>query len=308
MPAVTSLRGIRRGVLRRAGVFYARTATGGSVSSLVDARSPVKSSNIQDDLFVGKWLLRPDASANDKVRIVAETGYQPATGTLQPDADWSSPPAAGEVYEIVSAVEPWDELNDLVNTALMRCYTVAEISLAATGGVTRHGLNVAAPWLQAASHVREMGFLYSGESRNTNDPYRRWMWGEPRDDEGLVFVEHPAHTFDTGEVLFARCVKAAYFSCRTSSAGTFGERQGLSADAHETPVALEWVVPAVLIEYWTRYLEQLPEGDPQAQAAAARITKLTAEYTTMAQKYLTLPPRNFWLQPYPAGGRTRWYG
>ena len=116
MPPFCSLRDIRRAVAPKTGYFLARTATGGAISSLLDSRYPVKSGNLQEDLFEGKWILRPEAITDDKVRVVAENGYDAGTGSLQPDLDWSSPPTAGEVYEIHGGSEPWDELNSTINT------------------------------------------------------------------------------------------------------------------------------------------------------------------------------------------------
>lgn len=292
MPPSCTLREIRRAVAPKVGYFLARTATGGTVSSLIDTRPPVRSGNIQDDLFEGKWILRPDATDDDKVRMVAENGYLSTTGTLQPDVDWSAPPSAGEVYEIHGGSEPWEELNDTINTALHRCYLVSEIALAATAGNSRHGLNTAAPWLQTAADVRQFGYLYSGESRNALDPYRRRFFAEAVDDEGSIYLDHYPRTFEAGEVLYCQALKPAYFACRTTALGTFGERSGLAADAHEVPIALDWAMAAAMVEYWERYASSIPDGDPLIEHAQDRQARWAAIYDTLRSRFLRLPANN----------------
>lgn len=306
MPVDSSLREIRRAVSPRIGSYLARTATSGTVSSLTDARHPVRSSNLQEDLFAGKWILRPDAPDEDKVRVVAENGYVPTTGVIQPDLDWSSPPVAGEVYELHGSVEPWEEMNDLINTALKRCYVTMEIAVDAQPGNTRHGLNVAAPWLHAASHVRRVGYLTENESRNRMDPYQRRIYGEPIEDEGKIYFDHWPQTFDHYEVLFVQLIKPAFNACRADDLGVFGDIDGLAADDNEAPVAQEWIVAAALVEYWERYASQLPEGDPQGKAAEDRQIRWAAAYDTLTAKYLRLPPRNFRSRPLTTGLGSRW--
>jgi hypothetical protein len=293
MPSATTLREIRRSISPRTGFFLAGTATSGTVSSLIDAKYPLRSGNIQDDLLVGKWILRPDAAQeSDLVRVVSENGYLPATGTIQPDLDWSAPPVAGEVYEIHSAVEPWSEVNSIINDALLRCYLVAEVPIAPTAAATRHGLNTAAPWLQAAQHVRRFGYLLSGESRNGHDPYRHRFFWEAVDDQGTVYVEHAPKTFDNGEVLYAQALMPAYHSCRDDSSGVWGERAGLASDDNQAPVEREWLLAAAMIEYWERVAGQLPDDDDDTGRALERQARWAAIFDTMSAKYLRLPPRN----------------
>ena len=306
MPVNSSLREIRRAISPRIGFYLARAATSGSVSSLTDTRYPIKSSNLQEDLFSGKWILRPDAGVNDKVRIVSENGYNPTAGIIQPDLDWDAPPTNGEVYEIHGAMDPWTEMNEVINAALQRCYVVSEIPLDSTVGATRHGLNTAAPWLQIASHVRQVGYLHLGENRNQIDPYRRKVHAEVIDDEGQIYVTHWPHTFDNGQILFVKAIKPAYFACRFNDLGTFGELEGLSADAHEAPIALEWIVAACLLEYWDRYAAQLPEDDKQAKAADARLLRAAATFDTLTAKYFQLPPSNLKQLTLATGMGGRW--
>ena len=102
----TNLRAIRRRVVRRIGFFLPRTVTAGAASTITDSGHPIKSSNLQEEWLAGKWILRPDAADEDKVRVVSENGYNPGAGTIQPDTDWAVAPSPGEVYEIHGAVEP----------------------------------------------------------------------------------------------------------------------------------------------------------------------------------------------------------
>ena len=300
MPMTTNLRDIRRRVARRIGFFLPRTVTTGASSTLTDTGHPIKSSNIQDEWLAGKWILRPTAGASDKVRVVAENGYNPAAGTIQPDTDWDVPPAPGEVYEIHGAVEPWTELNDIINTALQRCYVEAEIAVAATPGAYRHGLNDAAPWLQVPWHVRQVGWLGSGETRNQNSPFRKTFWGWPEADEGSITVEHPAQTFADGDTIFIKCFKPAYYSCRPAL-GAFGAQTGLSADTDEVPVALNWAAASALVEYWDRYAGALPDGDPGGSAAEARMLRAAAEYDTETAGFFRALPATWRRLPQATG-------
>lgn len=305
MPPYCTLRDIRRGSMPKVGYYLARTVTTGSISSLTDTKYPVRSGNIQDDLFQGKYLLRPDALDIDKVRVVAENGYLSTSGTLQPDLDWDQAPSPGEVYEISGGGDPWEEFNDVVNTALKRCYLVTEIALAATAGATRHGLNVAAPWLQSAADVRQFGYLNSGESRNAYNPYINELVAEPVDDEGGVYLDHWPMQFNNAEVLYCRALKPVWSSCRATTAGTFGDREGLAADAHEAPVALDWAVSAVMVEYWERYANQLPEGDPEGNAAGERQMRWASIYDTLRSRYLRVPSNNMKPRPVMTGLASR---
>lgn len=284
-----TLREVRRSVAPRVGYFLASTATSGGTTSLVDSKYPVKSSLLQDDLFPGKWLLRPDALDVNKVRIIADNGYTPASGLLVPDSDWTVAVSPGEVYEIHGSCDPWNDLNDIINQALRRCYLNVEVVIVPTPESIWHGFNTAAPWLQAAHHVRQMGYLRSGELRVNTDPYRRSFRGDVYENEGSIIVEHPHYRFASGDLLFAKCLKSAYHSC-APSAGSFGSQAGLSLDTDIAPVALEWLRAATLVEYWERYAGAIPEGDPGGRAAEARLLRVAADFDTLTSKYLRVPP------------------
>lgn len=300
MAMLTNQRDIRRRVARRIGFFLASTVTSGANTTLTDGKHPVKSGNLQEEWLAGKWILRPDATAPDKVRVVAENGYTPAAGAVQPDTDWDVAPSAGEVYELHGAVEPWNELRDIINTALERCYVEAEIAVAATPGAYRHGLNDAAPWLQVPQHVRQIGWLNSGESRNANNPFRRTFWGFPESDEGSITIEHPAQTFQDGDTIYIKCFKPARYACR-SALGVFGEQDGLDADTDEVPVALQWATASALVEYWDRYAGALPEDDPGGKSAEARLMRAAAEYDTATATFFRTTPATWRHLPRATG-------
>lgn len=294
MTAVCTLQTARRGLSRRVGYFLASRATSGSTTSIQDFRSPIRSSNDQSDLLIGKWILRPSAPEDDRLRIVAENGYNPTQGVIQPDNDWTSPVQPGEVYELHGSLEPWDDALDIFNAALLRCYTITEFAVAATQGVTRHGLNAAAPWLQNAQHVRAAGWIPAGRTRNEIDPYPRAFYGEATDDEGGVVLEHRRYSFSDGTVLMFKGLKPAFFSCRPNLPGVdFGAQEGLALNDDEAPVEPEYLIAAGLVEYWDRFSGNMPNGDPEQKAAEARLQRAAAEFDTSAMKFLRLPPTNF---------------
>jgi hypothetical protein len=296
----------RRRIAKETGNYLASLVESGATSFLRDNHYPIKSNLDQGDLFSGKWLLRPTATAPaDRVRIVAELGYDPATGTLRPDSPWSVGPATDEPYELHGVIEPWDQMNDLINEALKRCMVVDHLVLPADPGATFFNLTPYAPWLLDARWVRGAAFV---DATSVDDPadidmsqptFRGWVEQQGR-TMVLRWQGWPyGHAYSSQQpVLVLRCIKRAYDHCRLSSDGTFGELSGLSEEIHEGPVAEDWAAAGALVEFWNTFGDVVAAGN--RDEAETNQAKVAQTFTTLTQQYFLLPPYTL-LNPVKSG-------
>jgi hypothetical protein len=293
----------RRQVARETGVFVASTVRSGSVSYLVDDRYPIKSSLDQGDLYAGKWLLRPQATSDDdRVRIVAERGYDPSTGTVRPDSPWTGAPATGEPYEIHGTIEPWGQMNDLVNEGLKRCLVVVDVPIPIAPGQVSVSLRDWCPWLQDARWVRQVGWWPTDAAPTdlgTTDPYGYPFRGTVTPD-GTGFVLRWDHQWLGGRTITVKCLKRAYDHCRGSSAGVFGEQAGVWKEADEGPVVPVWCSAGTLVEFFERYGDVVAAGsrdevEANQKKAAARFDRMVKEYFNLPPYTLLDPIRRGWL-------------
>jgi hypothetical protein len=297
----------RRRVAKETGNFLASLVESGATSFLRDNKYPVRSNLDQGDLFSGKWLLRPQApSPYDRVRIVAELGYDPQTGTLRPDSPWTTPPASGEPYELHGVIEPWDQMIDLVNEALKRCMVVDHLVLPVTPGDTFVNLTDYAPWLIDSRWVRGAAFVDPGAVGSPSDidmsqpQFRGWVEQQGRTMimRWQGWVGYVPRT--TSPTLVLRCVKRAYDHCRVSDEGVFGELHGVSEEQHEGPVPDDWVAAGALVEFWSQFGDVVAAGNKaEAEGNQAKVAQV---FTTLTQNYFALPPFTL-LNPIRSG----WY-
>lgn len=105
--AGTSLRTLRLEAAREGGIGQEGTATGGTALTLID---PLLADSAQDEHYLeGAWIYRPDAAeATDRVRRVAQSGYDVASTTLTVSRAWTNNPANGEVYHVFGLYPPTD--------------------------------------------------------------------------------------------------------------------------------------------------------------------------------------------------------
>jgi len=300
-----SLGRYRRRVARETGNFLASLVQAGSTSFLQDDNYPVKSSLDQGDLFSGKWLLRPTAPAEDRVRIVAELGYDPQTGTLRPDSGWTTAPATDEPYELHGVIEPWEQMIDLVNEGLKRCMVVDHLVLAfPTDGSTALNLTPYAPWLldyrwvRGAAVVDPAAVEDPGDIDMTQPTFRGWV--EPQGRSMYLRWQNVWTGNNVENVLVLRCLKRAYDHCRDDATGVFGERAGVIEEVHEGPVPDDWVAMGALVEFWDTFGDVVAAGN--RQEAESNQSKVAAQFTTLSQQYFTLPPMTL-LTPIRGG----WY-
>lgn len=275
----------------------------------------VRSTVLPASYFRGKWLHRPNAAqAGDRDRLIAT--YDPINGYLYPDEPWTLSPG-GEAFEILSLFSGAD-LNALVNTALKRLFVRRDLTFSpAHQNVRRHQLNAAAPWLQTAAWVYQLGHLQTNESRDgtvslpATDPYRRTVRGEVEDRAGEVWVVGPS--WQATDTVYALCACRAYDLCRPA-AGTYGSQSGLSLETDEAPVDAEWLAWAAIsgpMADRLAHLEATDQANQRAlqarQMAASRFSLLTREHLRVPDR--TLWPRPTWIGPALPGrrrGAVRW--
>lgn len=291
----------RRQIARETGVFIGSTVRSGSRSYLVDDRYPIKSNLDQGDLYAGKWLLRPRAELDeDKVRIVSERGYDPATGTLRPDSSWVNAPQTDEPYEIHGTIEPWEQMIDLINAGLKRCVTVVDVELTILPGAHSIDLRSAAPWLQDARWVRQIGWWPTGTTQEGSDPYNYPFRGSVEPNGTGLTLRWDHMWLGNGTPLMMKCLKRAYDHCRGSDVGVFGEQAGVWDEDSEGPVVPEWVAAGALCEFFERYGDVVAAGSREEvelnqKKAAARFDRMTREYFNLPPMTLLQPVRRGWL-------------
>jgi len=261
----------------------------GSTSTLLDANTLKSTLNI-DSLFDDYYLLRPDAAnANDILRIV-ET-YSPVSGTITTDRPYTSA-VSTEQYELHGIVEPWTDMQDVVNESLKRIYLEVEFTFTAVADQTRHSLASAASWLEHAWQVRQVGYLTSSEDRNKNDPFAsRIVKGHTEKISNIVYLVHPGRTFSTSDTMYVKAVARAYDYCRASSSGGFGDRQGLAAEAHEAIPDVNWVAYGAIIEVWNRFSHLLSARG--ASEIMLSQQKAAARFTDLNNSRFQMPARTF---------------
>lgn len=119
------------------------TATGGTISTLVQATYPIQKNVEESSEFDGWFLLRPAAgSPGDRVRKINQGMYDPKTGTITVDRPYTSAPAT-DAYELHGhGFEPWNGVDLLLNAALQDIHVVATIPfaprVATTGNYTQN--------------------------------------------------------------------------------------------------------------------------------------------------------------------------
>lgn len=296
----------RRRIAKETGNYLASLVESGSTSFLRDNRYPIKSNLDQGDLFSGKWLLRPQSTVlSDRVRVVAELGYDPSTGTLRPDSPWSVGPSTDEPYELHGVIEPWDQMNDLVNESLKRCMVVDHLVLPALPDTSFFNLTPYAPWLLDSRWVRGAAFI---DATAVDDPadidmsqptFRGWVEQQGRTII-LRWQGRQWNTTGTSPVLVLRCIKRAYDHCRVNADGVFGELHGLSEEANEGPASEDWVAAGALVEFWAQFGDVVAAGN--REESESNQAKAATTFTTLTQQYFILPPYTL-MNPIKAG----WY-
>jgi hypothetical protein len=276
---VSTLAEYRAFLCRELGEYIESTAAAGCTTlALLDAKWPVKSTLDQSDLYLDRYLLRPDAVvATDRVRVVKS--YMPQSGELDVDAIWTNAPSNGERYCLVNTLDP-TEIDVAINDTLKRTLVVDELAATPTAGTQRHALTTLAPWLKIPTWVRQVGWLPNGADRNVYDPYTDYpVRGTVEVDGESIYIKHPGRYFNTADLIYVKVVKPAYYHTRPA-AGTWGAQSGLALDTDEALPDVKWVAMGALSELWRRHSNlldagangRLIKGQLDAESAFARLT------------------------------------
>ena len=301
-----------------------RAMIGSSTQQLVCLAYPIQSGIPQQDTLIDRPLYRPNAVvASDQHRYVM--AYDPTTGTITPDLEWTNSPYAdvlgttyafmegltyhdmeqynyvelegsastgpGEYFEILG---PFDAPTStrLINEGLRHCWVIVEVACIPTLLTSRHDLTVVAPWLIDPGNLLQVGLQAMGEDRNLRDPFERRIFGQVERDGGTFYLNTMSQTFNTGDTLWLRLLKRSYDHCRASG-GVFGEQQGLSIDTDEAPVMAGWGAAAALVAGWRQFGHLLEPAANQRlirdqQSAVASFNDLVREHLVadMPQKKL----------------------
>jgi hypothetical protein len=300
---------------------------GSDLTKLVCTIYPIQSGIPQQDQLIDRPLYRPNAvQQTDRNRYVMT--YDPASGTITPDIVWAVAPfsdVAGSTYGFLEAftyhdleqyvyqdiegagingigerfevLGPFDvpTCHRLINEGLRHCWLVVEVACVPTIEMTRHDLNLVAPWLIDPGDVLQVGLLANGEDRNLQDPFERRIYGRVERDGGHFYLQTGSLTFSTGDLIYLRCLKRAYDHCRAAG-GVFGEQQGLALETDEAPAERGWVAAAALVAGWRQFGHLLEPAANQRlirdqASAVAAFNDLVREHLVadMPQKKLYRP-------------------
>ena len=294
---------------------YEVRATGGSTTTqLVCDIYPIMSGIPVQDTLIDRPLYRPNAVLDtDKNRYIMS--YDPLTGTVTPDLEWTNPPYAdalgttyaflegltyhdmeqydyeqlegsgptgpGERFEILG---PFDAptTTRLINEGLRHCWLVVEVACVPTLLTSRHDLTLVAPWLIDPGNLLQVGLQANQEDRNLRDPFERRIFGQVERDGHTFYLNTMSQTFNTGDVIWLRFLKRAYDHCRPAG-GNFGDQQGLSLENDEAPIIHGWAAAAALVAGWRQFGHLLEPAANQRlirdqQSAVASFNDLVREH------------------------------
>jgi hypothetical protein len=307
MPA--TLTQIRQMAGEMLGRYYAGTAnaTGNGIQTLVDTQ--LMSNIEQNELWQDFWLCLPTASGDDRLSRQVQS-FAANNGTLGVNRAWSGATVPdGKAYELHGHIEPITDLTAAINATLKRLTVVVEITLTPTPDAIRHDLTTANPWLTSRNAVRQVGWLVTNETRAQTDPFRtRRVAGTITQSGGIVYLNHQQRTFAATETVYLRCLKPAYYHCRTTAgSGTYGEKtDGLTAEANEVELPVEPVAAGAIVTALNRgYFLVDRQSDPLLDESIKRAARIFTDYCAAEDPrnyedgQLTLrPARRYWGPTY----------
>lgn len=276
---------------------YASGAADGVSTTTVTVGRLASSASVSD-LLTDMGVIIGTATTTDQderyVTTVSAAGVVTVDRALTLSSVWNSKTI--EFHGVVKILAEWYRLT---NDALKRIGTMSEITVTPTADATRHSLS-STTWLTEPQWVREVGVLYSGESREQVDPYEgRVVRGQPERLNEVLYLNHPGRTFTATDTIYARVWRPYYTLCRASG-GTFGEaKTGVSTETMEAIPPIEWVGYEMLCCYAERVLGDL-RGD-ERKLMEDRQQRWAAKATEqMTQSGGETAPRTF--RPYVMRG------
>lgn len=162
-----TLADIERAVARVVGPYHRFRTKVGSTQQIVLV-SKLKSSLSLGDYEEMHLLRRAEyydgsqvtgAVLDDRHRLVDI--YDNATGSLNPDQDWTIAPVENEMFEL-HALDPEDELRPAVQEGLSRCYFWDVVYLTSTGFLREINITDLAPWITRKDQISRVEYGRTG--------------------------------------------------------------------------------------------------------------------------------------------------
>ena len=292
----------RRRTSKLLGFYFQDTAdASGNTTTIVQSSNFfMKSSIARAALLRNKYILRPaPVASGDRVRFIKS--YDPTNGQVTVDLAYTNN-AASAAIEIHGVIEPWTDMNDILNEALDRIPLTIEFTFTpATNTATRHSLASAAAWLDNPLDVYQVGYLSTGETRADTDPFKRRVRGEAYADGATVYLT--GFTLKTTDTVYVLARKNAYDHCRASG-GTYGDQSGLSANTDEAVPDDEWVATAALVEAWDRFGQAMKNTQSQRENSPLKDRAQAADrFSILSDQLWIEPERTFRKAPIAFGPR-----
>lgn len=260
---------------KEVGPFAKGTAdnSGGTTSQLVCSSWPFLGHNDGTYFYRDQYLWIPSSStAADRLRFVS--AYTPSTGGLTVDTVWSNVTAWRNIaFQVHGVFDPLNEVIDLLNKALMRCFYIVEVSFVpADNLITRTDLTTAAPWLEDPAWV--VGAMkqtaYASYPREQYEPPP--MPYEVVRDGNSIYLR--TGRLQTTDKVYVQVLKPAYYMTTSGAGFTVGTGTTLT---DTSPVPVEWLKAGAIVEAWKRYEHIL---EPRAAAKLVASRKEASEWFT----------------------------
>jgi len=158
----TTMAAIRQAAVRMVNgrdALVLTAATGGSQNYIEDTTNSLRSSISRGKILDSAWIYRPAAALDaDKVRMVAEGGYDHAAGRLTPDLEWTNAPVPGETFEVIlgANLHPLDSIAPAIRDGLARCRFVDTVLVINDTPGQDTNLSAFYPWLTSPVQLRTL--------------------------------------------------------------------------------------------------------------------------------------------------------
>jgi hypothetical protein len=200
--------------------------------------------SLSEGTFENLYLLRrgikddgtpvPGFLTGDRVRTVASQ----ISGVLTPDAPWTNPVIAGELFEI-HHLDPVNELRPAVLAGLRKCYFTDRVSVTLSSIAPEFDLTVLAPWVTRPGDVEDVAWNYP----NAQTPPVPAYWFRPFQEGGHVWLAIWPNPYPQNLLVSAR---RSYFTLVNSVT----QVSGPTLDTDTVDCSLEWAAAAGHSEAW----------------------------------------------------------
>lgn len=168
------------------------------------------------------------AALDDRHRIVDI--YDNATGSLNPDQDWTIAPVENEMIEL-HALDPEDELRPAVQEGLSRCYFWDTVSISSTGYLREINITDIAPWITRKDQISRVEYGRTTGLMTSKVPYFNAY-----DSAGSVYLQQVSPNVGTLKVFALRPV-SSFVNSEYSATGPNDDTDILNVDLRYAKLA-----------------------------------------------------------------------